>query len=164
VSLSFFSNAFALFVTRANGSETYFELATSLAMVAWLLTLFFARLDKRNEQIIQINEKPLKKLQQAVAEHFQDRGADLLDEGHASANVFRTFREADKSHWLRTFGSILPWIFTLAAFACLAGAAYSASKAVLLPECSILWVGIGLVIATCLVVHFPLFPKRKPSP
>lgn len=163
VSLSFFSNAFAMFVTRTQGNDTYFELAAGLAIVAWLLTLFFARLDKRNEQIIQINEKPLKRMQQAVAEHFEDHNVALHGDGDGNANVFRTFREADKSYPLRTFGSILPWLFTLAAAACLTGAAYATLKAGLLPYNTIVWGWIGLLIATLLVVHLPLFPRRKPS-
>ena len=163
VSLSFFSNAFAMFVTRTQGNDTYFELAAGLAIVAWLLTLFFARLDKRNEQIIQINEKPLKRMQQAVAEHFEDQNVALHSDGDGNANVFRTFREADKSYPFRTFGSILPWLFTLAAAACLTGASYATMKAGLLPFCAVLLVWIVLLIATPIIVHRPLFPRRDPS-
>lgn len=163
VSLSFFSNAFAMFVTRTQGNDTYFELAAGLAIVAWLLTLFFARLDKRNEQIIQINEKPLKRMQQAVAEHFEDQKVALHSDGDGNANVFRTFREADKSYPLRTFGSILPWLFTLAAAACLTGAAYATTKTGLLPFCAVIWGWIGLLLVTLLVVHRPLFPQRQPQ-
>ena len=163
VSLSFFSNAYATFITRSQGDQLYYNPALGLALVAWLLTIFFARLDKRNEQIIQINEEPLKKLQQAVASHFESKGTALDQDGHACANVFRTFREADKSYRFRTFGSLLPSIFTIAAAACVCGAAYAAFKAMWLSPCCIILISIALVVFSLFAIHSPMSCKKKVS-
>lgn len=113
VSLSFFCNAYATLATK--GDEThrfYFVMASVLAFIAWVLVLAFSRLDKRNEQIIMFNERPLRRIQKAIATEL---GGD----------EWETFDKSDKdSRPLRTFGTLLPIIYVVAGCLAAAGTAY----------------------------------------
>ena len=101
VSLSFLSNAFALLVTK--GSVQFDIMGSVLAFTAYILILAFGRLDKRNEQIILINEQPLKMVQKVIAQRIQ-------------SDAWKTFERADHEARLwRTFGQLLPLIYVVAA-------------------------------------------------
>jgi hypothetical protein len=117
VSLSFFSNAYALLITRNDGPIRYYTVAAALAAASYLLVISFGRLDKRNEQIIRINEQPLKRIQNVIRSALSPQDTDDKD-------VWETFRKAEQVPPYRSFGQILPWIYTVAAAACAAGAVY----------------------------------------
>lgn len=121
VSLSFFSTAYATLISRSgDGATNYFPVAGALASAAYFLVVAFGRLDKRNEQIIGINEKPLIRIQRAIRLGLASRDQDGDD-------VWETFVKADKAYPFRTFGDLLPVIYILAATACAAGAMYGFS-------------------------------------
>jgi len=103
VSLSFFSSAYALLITKSSGGDSYYEVAAALGLVTSVLVMIFSRLDARNEQIIQINEAPLKMLQKTISNHF-------------GAGCWETFRESDRrARFMGTFGVLLPFIYVIAA-------------------------------------------------
>jgi hypothetical protein len=121
VSLSFFSTAYATLISKSDGTtSSYFPVAGTLALAAYLLVVAFGRLDKRNEQIIGINEKPLIRIQRAIR-------LGLSPDGEPGDEVWETFVQADRSYRFRTFGELLPVIYSLAAAACAAGAMYGFS-------------------------------------
>ncbi len=121
VSLSFFSTAYATLISKSEPSKTnYFPVAGALAFAAYLLVISFGRLDKRNEQIVGINEKPLIRIQRAIR-------LGLAEQNDDGDEVWETFVQADRSVPFRTFGQLLPIIYSLAALACAAGAMYGLS-------------------------------------
>ena len=164
VSLSFFSNAFATFLTRGNGESGNSLLAAGLAITAWLLTICFARLDKRNEEIIQINEQPIKILQRHIAHDLMksDDFAKAFDsQGNSNISaVFQTFKETDSSIGFRTFGCILPVIFTLSAAICLLGAGYAFSQAEIIDIREGFFLVITLFSISYWFIHYEVFPKK----
>jgi hypothetical protein len=155
VSLSFFSTAYATLISRSDApTDKYFPVAGFLASAAYLLVVAFGRLDKRNEQIININEKPLIRIQRAIR-------LGLAPEGEEGDEVWETFVQADRSYPLRTFGSILPIIYSLAAMACAAGAMYgfSGPGENTHPLYFPLW--IAMSIAAAVAICWPLWWARS---
>jgi hypothetical protein len=155
VSLSFFSTAYATLITRSGeGVTNYFPVAGALASAAYFLVVAFGRLDKRNEQIISINEKPLIRIQRAIR-----LGLAPLTE--AGDDVWETFVQTDKSYRFRTFGELLPLIYCLAATACAAGAMYGLSG----PGDRLhkfyfpLWLIMSLI--ACIAIYWPLSKARN---
>lgn len=125
--------------------------AAGVAFVAFFLVLCFARLDKRNEQIIQINEEPIRQIQREIDRY-------LVGEG-----FYSTFdRSDDESSHLMTFGSILPIVFMITAGASLIGAYFALGKSdggkLQLSLC--FWV--LLVLLTIAAVYLPFgYRKRR---
>ena len=154
VSLSFFSTAYATLITRSDTSAgSFFPVAAALASAAFLLVVAFGRLDRRNEQIISINEKPLIRIQRTIR-------LGLALEGEIGDEVWETFVKADRSHPLRTFGDLLPFIYTLAASASAAGAIYGVTGPG--PEVNWCWVAawFALTVIASLLIYFPMLPAR----
>lgn len=150
VSLSFFSTAYATLISRSGeGTTNYFPVAGALASAAYLLVVAFGRLDKRNEQIISINEKPLIRIQRAIR-----LGLAPLDEN--GDDVWETFVQTDKSYKFRTFGELLPLIYCLAATACAGGAMYGISGPGDRPHCVYFPLWIGLTIIAWVTIRRPL--------
>lgn len=157
VSLSFFSTAYATLIARSEVSgPKYYSVGAALAFAAYLLVVAFGRLDKRNEQIININEKPLIRIQRAIR-------LGLADDGSEGDEVWETFVQADRSYRGRTFGDLLPVIYTLAATACAAGAVYGFTGPgdSLDPFYFTVW--LLLAGAAFVLIKFPLGPARAGS-
>lgn len=154
VSLSFFSTAYATLIARSDPSGMkYYSVAGCLAFAAYLLVVAFARLDKRNEQIIAINEKPLIRIQRAIR-------LGLSGDNETGDEVWETFVQAERSYPYRSFGDILPIIYSLAAAACAAGAMYgfSGPGEGLHPKLFPLW--ILLTILAIVLIRWPLWWAR----
>jgi hypothetical protein len=155
VSLSFFSNAYATLATK--GDEThqfYYVMASALAAIAWVLVVAFSRLDKRNEQIILINEGPLRRIQAIIKAQF----------GGDSWETFRLSNEDARP--LRTFGKLLPIIYTVAGWLAALGAAYGLVLANLLSLCqgAIMASFLGLIsIAAVKIPGPPRGPETTPA-
>lgn len=155
VSLSFFSTAYATLISRSSdGATNYFPVAGSLAGAAYFLVMAFGRLDKRNEQIIAINEKPLIRIQRAIR-----LGLAPIDQ--AGDDVWETFVQADKSYRFRTFGELLPLIYWLAATACAAGAMYGFSGPGNTPHYVYFPLWLIMTIAAYVAVNWPLSKARN---
>ena len=154
VSLSFFSTAYATLISKSDNTTTdYFPVAGALASAAYLLVVAFGRLDKRNEQIIGINEKPLIRIQRAIR-------LGLSQDDELGDEVWETFVQADRSVPLRTFGHLLPIIYSLAATACAAGAMYGFSGPGDLPDYRFCSAWIVLTGVAVLLITRPLFKPR----
>lgn len=147
VSLSFFSTAYATLITRSGETgKSYYAVASALAFAAYLLIIAFGRLDKRNEQIIRVNEQPLKRIQAEFR-----RGL-----GEGDDEVWETFRQAEKAYRFRTYSSILPFIYCLAAAASAGGSVFGITGPG--PELHIGWAMLwaALILFSSLAICFPL--------
>lgn len=154
VSLSFFSTAYATLISRSGeGATTYFSVAGALAGAAYLLVVAFGRLDKRNEQIIGINEKPLIRIQRAIR-----LGLAPVDE--MGDKVWETFVQTDKSYRFRTFGELLPLIYWLAATACAAGAMYGLSGPGNRPHAVYFPLWLAMTAIAFITINWPLSKAR----
>jgi hypothetical protein len=155
VSLSFFSNAYATLATKGDDAhEFYYVMASVLSVLAWMLVVTFSRLDKRNEQIILINERPLKQIQSFIA---QQVGADSWE----------TFKNSnDDARPLRTFGTLLPIIYVVAGLLTALGGAYGLVLANLIGLClaaliaALLW---SVSIAAVMVAGSPRSVRESPA-
>lgn len=101
------ATAYATLLSGGTGTDSDVRLAWgafALALATYLIILIFARLDRRNEQIINLNEAPLKKIQAMIAEAI-DGQTDWM-------SLERSDSEARK---FTTFHRLLPWIFFLTA-------------------------------------------------
>lgn len=120
VSLSFFCTAYAMLIKNAwvltandpNDSK-YKLMASFVAFISYVLVIMFRGLDCRNETIININEKPLKNIQELFSKEFGDK-------------EWKTFKLSDdKSGILATYGTVMPFIYGSAALltgsGCVAG-------------------------------------------
>jgi hypothetical protein len=153
VSLSFFSNAYATLATKGDDAHGfYYVMASVLSVLAWMLVVTFSRLDKRNEQIILINERPLKQIQAFLA-------------AEVGAPSWKTFENSnDEARPLRTFGTLLPIIYVVAGLLTALGGAYGLVLANLIGLCSaalitaLLWSGS---IAAVLVEGSPRSARRS---
>jgi hypothetical protein len=141
VSLSFFSNAYATLIAKGDDSHRfYYVMAGILSFTAWSLVVTFSRLDKRNEQIILINEGPLKRVQIIIAERF---GGD----------EWETFRHSnEQARPLRTFGKLLPIIYVIAGTLAAAGCAYGLLLGALLSTCVAFVVWLALMVTSIAAV------------
>jgi len=84
--------------------------APFVAIAAYLLSLAFGRLDRRNAQIIGTNEKPLARLQNVIA--------NSLD----GSDIWRTFDSCETlAQRLTTFGKLIPLVFLICAWMSVAG-------------------------------------------
>lgn len=154
VSLSFFSTAYATLITKSDTSAgNFFPVAAALATAAYFLVIAFGRLDKRNEQIIGINERPLIRIQRTIR-------LGLATEGGDGDEVWETFVRADRSHPFRTFGDLLPLIYSLAATACAGGAVFGITgPGDTLNPCAVLgW--LALAVLAVFLIYAPL-PKAR---
>ncbi|MGC1305436.1 MAG: hypothetical protein WA840_23950 [Caulobacteraceae bacterium] len=138
VTISFLSNAYATLITKSDGSSKLYWMSASLALAAYVLVILFGRLDRRNEQIVEINEKPINKLQEMLSNKL---GGDP---------IWRTFEETDKkARRLGTFGTLLPLIYWISSILAAAGSTYGmAHAAPELPLCFVLFVFIAMIIAS----------------
>lgn len=144
ISLSFFSNGYATLVTKGKDDPRYLLVAAGLSVATYLLVISFGRLDKRNEQIILIDERPIKRIQQIFAARY---GGDEWQTFLAMDNEAKPFR---------TFGRILPRIYTLGATLAAAGAMASLF---LDDKCSLpvsigAWIGAS-AFAGCAIDRWP---------
>ncbi len=154
VSLSFFSTAYATLITKSDTSAgNFFPVAAALASAAYFLVIAFGRLDKRNEQIIGINERPLIRIQRTIR-------LGLATDGGDGDEVWETFVRADRSHPFRTFGDLLPLIYSLAATACAGGAVFGVTgPGDTLNPCAVLgW--LALAALAIFLIYAPL-PKAR---
>lgn len=110
LSLSFFSNGYAILISKGEQDHRFFLVAAGLAMASYGLVIMFGRLDKRNEQIIEIDERPILLIQRV----FQARY------GGSGWESFRAMEDEKKPFC--SFGRILPRIYTLGATLAAAGA------------------------------------------
>lgn len=148
VSLSFLSTAYATLVMKGVDGQSRFAMAAGLALAAYVLVLAFARLDRRNEQIISANERPLLRIQQAFADAFAEAG---------EAGVWQTFRATDNAFLFRTFGDLLPVIYLVAATLTAAGASYAFKEAGAITsdraECISAWMTAALVALAVIAIY-----------
>jgi hypothetical protein len=150
VSLSFFSNAYATLATKGDDAhQFYYVMASVLSLVAWALVVTFSRLDKRNEQIILINERPLKRIQAIIATQF----------GGDSWETFRLSNEEARP--LRTFGKLLPIIYVVAGWLAAMGGAYALVLAHWLTPCQGGVAGLILAAISIAAVTIAGRPRGK---
>lgn len=157
VSLSFFCNAFALLVTKGSeGNDKFFYIASGLAMFSCALIVLFARLDRRNAQIIEINEKPLRRLQATFAERIGTA---------ATQGDFETVKASDvQAYHGQTFSQLIPFIYVVAmALACL-GMFASWFLIERWSLCSMLAVAGGVFAVGVLFIVAPMSTRRRPRP
>ena len=152
VSLSFFSNAYATLVTKGDANHPFYYIMSGiLSFTAYILVVCFSRLDKRNEQIILINERPLRRIQAAIREKL--KGDDW--------ETFRTSNE--ESTTLRTFGKLLPIIYVFAGMLAGMGGPYGLFLGGKLSWCAAVWIWLALAAISLAAVTIPGRP-RGPSP
>lgn len=84
-----------------------------VATVAFVITLAFARLDRRNKQIVEMDEHPLETIQSAIRLRL---GGDERWESF----LLRT----RKSQALTTYGTLIPSVYLVCALAAAAGILY----------------------------------------
>lgn len=152
VSLSFFSNAYATLATKGDDAHRfYYVMASVLSLLAWALVVTFSRLDKRNEQIILINERPLRRIQAIIAAQF---GGDSWE----------TFRHSNEdARPVRTFGSLLPIIYVLAGLVAAVGGSYALVLANVIDLClAVLITTLLWLVSLCAVTIKG--PRRGPMP
>jgi hypothetical protein len=103
LSLSFICNAYATLITKADPtSSSSSNMASMLALAAYLLIVAFNRLDARNEQIIWINESALKRIQKEITARH-------------GGSEWETFQKSDdQKRFAGTFGQLLPFIYIVA--------------------------------------------------
>lgn len=102
--IRFFFVGYALLATALVSliESDHFEAAAAVAFFSGLVSLVFLRLDYRNAQIVEINEKPLKGIQAFLGE---------LVGGGAG---WETFERCDKSRQtFTTYGTLAPALFSL---------------------------------------------------
>lgn len=148
VSLSFLSGAYATLIMKGADGRPRFAIAAALAVAAYLLVLAFARLDRRNEQIIGANERPLLRIQKVFADSLSQNGEDHL---------WQTFLVTDDAYWFRTFGDLLPLIYLIAATLTAGGAGYACKEAGAFPlaqaDCVSGLVATALVVLAIVVIY-----------
>ena len=155
VSLSFFSTAYATLLSKSGASDTkLYNVAAVLAFAAYLLVIAFGRLDKRNEQIIRINEKPLIRIQRAIRLGLDPSGED-------GEEVWETFIQADRSYRFRTFSFLLPAIYCLSAAACAAGGLFGITGPGETLDLSYCAGWLFLVVFSSSAICFPFSRQRK---
>lgn len=152
VSLSFFSNAYATLVTKGDENHTFYYIMSGiLSCTAYILIICFSCLDKRNEQIILINERPLRRIQAAIEDRF--KGGD-----------WETFKASnEESTPLRTFGKLLPIIYVFAGILAAMGGPYGFYLGGKLTWCGAVWLWIALTAISLAAVAIP-GPQRGPTP
>ncbi|MEA3018152.1 MAG: hypothetical protein QOI38_2874 [Sphingomonadales bacterium] len=156
VSLSFFSNAYATLVTKGDAAHSfYYVMSAMLSFTAYILVVCFSRLDKRNEQIILINERPLRRIQAIIEDRFQ-------------GGCWETFKTSnEEARPLRTFGKLLPVIYIFAGMLAAMGGPYGLFLAQILSwTCAVtLWLGLAALSVAAVTIAGP---KRgspaKPEP
>jgi hypothetical protein len=116
-----------------------------VAFAAYLLTLAFARLDRRNKQIVELDEKPLIRLQTAIAR--------ALNEDDRRWHSFE-LRDGRAEHFT-TYGSLVPFIYSIATIAAALGAGSGLQSCLSEVTTTFVLIGFGLV---CIFMRFP--PKR----
>lgn len=72
-----------------------------IATVAGLVTIIFLRLDYRNAQIVELDEKPLKYLQSITQSKMN------------ASNEWVTFREAERKGFWVSYGTLVPILYSL---------------------------------------------------
>lgn len=146
---SVFSAAYATLLTSSD--PLFHDAAFGIAAFAFLLVLCFARLDKRNEQIILLNEHPIR-LSQREIDAFVGGDGD-----------YSTFDKSDaEKRFFMTFGRVLPVVFLLTAILSIAGM-YVASKASnSLPFAPGVCLWVGASVAAVIAVYVP-FSYQKSS-
>jgi hypothetical protein len=151
VSLSFFSNAYATLVTKGDQAHPFYHVMSAmLSFTAYILVVCFSRLDKRNEQIILINERPLRRIQAIIEDRFQ--GGDW--------ETFKTSNEDARP--LRTFGKLLPVIYIFAGMLAAMGGPYGLFLGGMLSWCWAVgtWAGLAAVSFAAVTIAGP---RRGPS-
>jgi|GEM_PF-4105093 hypothetical protein len=83
-----------------------------VALTAYSLTIAFARLDKRNKQIVELDEKPLIRLQTAIKFALKD------DDPRWESFALRD----NEAQYFTTYGSVVPLIYVIAAVVAALGA------------------------------------------
>ena len=164
VSLAFFSNAYATLLTKSGGSASRFLAASVLALTAYLFALAFAKLDKRNEQIISTNEEPLACVQKVFQKTLGvDAVIKPVTDNRRSAGLWQTFAIAsEKSRFLTTFGQVIPLIYFFATCLSISGAAYSyflATHRLIGPS---IFSAI-LMIGSAIFIYFDLPLRSRPA-
>jgi lysylphosphatidylglycerol synthetase-like protein (DUF2156 family) len=95
------------------GESHFHGTAALLAGVTWVLALAFGRLDRRNAQLVTLDEEPLVAIQAAFTARF----------GGTSWNAFE--RSSKEAHRMMTFGQLMPSIYLMVALLSLGGAFYA---------------------------------------
>lgn len=153
VSLSFFSNAYATLVTKGDPEHPfYYIISATLSFTAYILVVCFSRLDKRNEQIILINERPLRRIQAIIEDRFQ-------------GGCWETFKVSNEdARPLRTFGKLLPIIYVFAGVLAGMGGPYGLFLAnVLSWNCAVgIWLALAAVSLAAVTIAGPR--RGPPSP
>lgn len=148
VSLSFFSSAYALLLTRSSDAEPHYGVAGILSFAAYLLILAFSRLDARNEQIIETNEIPLRHIQAIFSEKFGDKKWQSFE------------RTTEIAEMLGTYGKLLPYIYCGAALVAMFGALFSIQQFSNIENIIL----IVLLILGCILTKLIIFSWRPAPP
>lgn len=158
VSLSFLSSAYALLLTKGEEEPVYYAVSFGLALIASVLIVLFARLDRRNAQIIGLNETPLRTIQGRIAEAVR-----LENRTGVTGNEFESMKISDEQAYrFQTFSVIIPLIYTAALTLAGLGALQSwLFMGYALPFA--LWIAVAMYVAGVAMIHTELFGRRLAS-
>ncbi len=119
--------SFASLITRYDSnqvplqSERFVLAAGVLSVAVFLLTITFARLDKRNEQIIHINELPIKAVQTWISVNLPVAGAS-----HDQWNCL--LRTDNLAKPVTTFSTLIPVVYFICGALSIGGITLAISK------------------------------------
>ena len=122
-----------------------------ISAAAFLLAVLFARLDKRNTQLVKLDQLPLTALQAAIASRLgEDAG-------------WHSFREAsDKARKLTTYGTLIPLVYFLAALIAVGGGWVTAAGAKAVTPTQAIVGALACAVAAWFAVHLDL-PLKTPD-
>jgi len=122
-----------------------------VATVAYVITLVFARLDRRNKEIVEFDEHPLEVLQTAIRKRLN--GADLWES---------FARRTSLSRQITTYGTLIPIVYLVCASAAVTGIVFPLID-YNLARSKVALVSVALT-ALLLVAIYAKLDLRHPSP
>jgi hypothetical protein len=120
-----------------------------VATLAFVIALAFARLDRRNKQIVEMDEHPLETIQDAISMRLG---------GHCRWKSFE--RRNTEARWLTTYGALIPLIYLVCALAAAAGIIYPFAE--MGWGDPIMYIGSATFLVTLLVAIYAPLKKRNP--
>lgn len=128
------SAAYATLVSAGDRQSSLGFASAALAGATYALTIAFARLDRRNEQLINAVKEPLKDLQAAFAASL---GSD----------DWRTFAKTDTASPATRFGVLLPLIYFIVAVLAAGGIAQALYGSLLERQAAVAVFAVLLIVA-----------------
>lgn len=149
---AFLTAAFTTIVNVKSDMARLPQLAAPMVCAAaYLLAVLFGRLDKRNAQVIRLDQEPIRLLQAAIGAEFGDSPA------------WHSFREsAARAQIVTTYGVLIPGVYFVAAMIAAGGGWTTAVSAHGLPAPWALggWAACAALAWVCLHIDLPLRSPR----